>query len=70
MAGTVQAMTATLGFRLAGFPVSTLLVAFSFILDAFIFWTHRKNIARLRKGEEKRFEKLRLLPRLFKRRSE
>ncbi|MCK7488848.1 MAG: hypothetical protein MZU79_00305, partial [Anaerotruncus sp.] len=31
-----------------------------------IVWTHRKNIGRLIRGEENRFEKLRVLPRAFR----
>lgn len=54
-----------LGFRLVGLPVSDVLLIFSFLIGPFIIWTHRKNISRLRRGEENRFEKLRLLPKLF-----
>ncbi len=54
--------------RLAGYPVSDTLLGFSVLLAPLIFWTHRKNIRRLARGEENRFEKLRILPRLFKKR--
>lgn len=40
------------------------LVPVSWLLGAFIAFTHRANIARLRRGEEKRFEKLRLFKKL------
>lgn len=59
---------AALALRLAGNPVSDTLLGFSFLLAPLIFWTHRKNIRRLVRGEENRFEKLRILPRLFKKR--
>lgn len=59
---------AALALRLAGNPVSDTLLGFSFLLAPLIFWTHRKNIRRLIRGEENRFEKLRIIPRLFKKR--
>jgi glycerol-3-phosphate acyltransferase PlsY len=37
-------------------PQSPVLVA-SVVIAAFVFWTHRANIARLRRGEEHRFVK-------------
>jgi glycerol-3-phosphate acyltransferase PlsY len=33
------------------------LFAVSAVVAAFVFWTHRANIARLRRGEEPRFGK-------------
>jgi len=56
---------AALVFRAVGLPVSDVLLGFSFLLAPLIFWTHRKNIGRLLRGEENRFEKLRLLAKLF-----
>ncbi len=50
---------------LLGGAVSPFLVAVSWLLGAFIAYTHRANIARLRRGEEKRFDRLRI----FKKRS-
>jgi glycerol-3-phosphate acyltransferase PlsY len=41
-------LAVTLGFRSPLFVVST-------IIAAFVFWTHRANIGRLRRGEENRF---------------
>ena len=43
-------LAVTLGFRSPLFVVST-------IIAAFVFWTHRANIGRLRRGEENRFGK-------------
>jgi len=37
-------------------PQSPVFIA-SLIIAAFVFWTHRANIARLRRGEEHRFVK-------------
>ncbi|NLJ47620.1 MAG: glycerol-3-phosphate 1-O-acyltransferase PlsY [Treponema sp.] len=51
--------------RAAGLPVSNVLLGFSLVLAPLIFWTHRKNIRRLIRGEENRFEKLRVLRGLF-----
>jgi len=45
------------------FNIETALLIFSLIIPAFIIFTHRSNIARLLKGEEKPFEKLILLRR-------
>jgi acyl phosphate:glycerol-3-phosphate acyltransferase len=42
------------------------LVGFGVFATPFIFFTHRANIGRLLRGEEKRFEKLALLRRLFR----
>ncbi|MBL8967346.1 MAG: glycerol-3-phosphate 1-O-acyltransferase PlsY [Spirochaetaceae bacterium] len=50
---------------LAGLPVSPVLLGFGLLLAPLIAFTHRANIGRLRRGEEKRFENLRL----FKKRS-
>ncbi|HAE22105.1 MAG TPA: acyl-phosphate glycerol 3-phosphate acyltransferase [Spirochaetaceae bacterium] len=52
---------------LLGQGQSPWLVGFGIFASPFIFFTHRANIGRLRRGEEKRFEKLALLPRLFRR---
>lgn len=59
---------AALAFRWAGFPVSNVLLGFSFLLAPLIVWTHRKNIRRLLRGEENRFENLRLMAKLFHKR--
>jgi len=66
MAAALVFPLAVLVFHLTGLHASGVLLAFSFLLGPFIFWTHRKNIARLRRGEENRFENLRVLPRLLK----
>jgi len=44
-------------------PVDRALLIFSIVIPAFIIFTHRSNIGRLLKGEEKPFEKLILLRR-------
>jgi acyl phosphate:glycerol-3-phosphate acyltransferase len=54
---------------LLGAETRFFLVPISWLLGSFIAFTHRSNIARLRRGEEKRFEKLRLLWRRGKRAS-
>lgn len=54
-----------LAFRAAGLPISNVLLSFSFLLAPLIVWTHRKNIGRLIRGEENRFEKLRILRGFF-----
>lgn len=55
------------GLGLVGLPQSPWLLGFAVILAPLIFFTHRANIARLLKGEENRFERLRILGRLFSR---
>ena len=50
---------AVLPFAILGFyrdPQSPVFIA-SVIIAAFVFWTHRANIGRLRRGEEHRFVK-------------
>ena len=43
-------------------------LAFALVIAALIPWTHRANLARLRAGTESRFERVRLIGRLFARR--
>ncbi len=52
---------------LLGQAQSPWLVGFGLFATPFIFFTHRANIGRLLRGQEKRFEKLALLRRLFTR---
>lgn len=52
---------------LAGSGPSVAVLILVWILLPLILFTHRANIARLQKGEEKRFERLRLIGRLFDR---
>ena len=66
LAAAVVFPLAALALRLFGLPVSDVLLGFAFLLAPLIFWTHRKNIVRLVRKEENRFEKLRILPRLFR----
>jgi glycerol-3-phosphate acyltransferase PlsY len=71
LSGVVSAssMTAALILPLAvaagaaGAPPSPWLFVFSLLLAAFVLFTHRANIGRILKGEEKSFEKLRFLRR-------
>ncbi|MEE2876692.1 MAG: glycerol-3-phosphate 1-O-acyltransferase PlsY [Candidatus Neomarinimicrobiota bacterium] len=44
-------------------PVSHLLLFFSLFVPLFVFFTHRENIARLRRGNEKRFDRATLFSR-------
>lgn len=50
-----------------GTPKSAWLLGFAIVATPFIVFTHRTNIGRLVRGEEKRFEKLALLRNLFRR---
>lgn len=54
--------------RAAGAGVGLPLLAAAWLLGPFIAWTHRANLLRLTRGEEKRFEKVRFIGRLFDRR--
>jgi glycerol-3-phosphate acyltransferase PlsY len=49
---------------LFGAEIRFFLVLVSWLLGAFIVFTHRANVGRLFRGEEKRFERLRLFKRL------
>jgi glycerol-3-phosphate acyltransferase PlsY len=53
--------------KLSGTGVGLPLLAAAWVLGPFIAWTHRANLKRLAKGEEKRFERLRVIGRLFDR---
>jgi glycerol-3-phosphate acyltransferase PlsY len=48
---------------LMGKPPSPVLVVFALIIAPLVFYTHRANIRRLRRGEEKGFERLRIFGR-------
>jgi glycerol-3-phosphate acyltransferase PlsY len=65
LAAAVVFPAAALVFRASGLPISDVLLGFAFLLAPLIFWTHRKNLGRLLRGEENRFEKLRILRGLF-----
>lgn len=52
----------------AGAGVGIPLLAAAWLLGPFIAFTHRTNLLRLVRGEEKRFEKVRFIGRLFDRR--
>jgi glycerol-3-phosphate acyltransferase PlsY len=45
----------------AGRPVSAWLLGFTVLLALFVIFTHRANLGRIARGEEKSFEKLRFL---------
>ncbi len=51
---------------IAGVPTSSWLLGFALVATPFIVFTHRTNIGRLIQGDEKRFEKVALLRRLFR----
>lgn len=51
--------------RLAGANVGVPLLVAAGLLGPFIAWTHRTNLRRLAKGEEKSFPKLRVIGRFF-----
>ncbi|HOX17774.1 MAG TPA: glycerol-3-phosphate 1-O-acyltransferase PlsY [Spirochaetales bacterium] len=53
--------------KLAGAGVGIPLLGAAWLLGPFIAWTHRTNLRRLAKGEEKSFPKLRVIGRLFDR---
>lgn len=52
-----------------GRPPSIPLLVFSVIIALFVFFTHRANIRRIIRGEEKRFEKVRFLAHLLNKKS-
>jgi len=53
--------------KLAGAAVGMPLLVAAWLLGPFIAWTHRANLKRLARGEEKSFPKLRVIGRLFDR---
>ena len=55
--------------RASGAAVGLPLLTAAWLLGPFIAWTHRANLARLLRGEEKRFEKVRFIGRIFDRRT-
>ncbi|MBN1519129.1 MAG: glycerol-3-phosphate 1-O-acyltransferase PlsY [Spirochaetales bacterium] len=55
--------------ELSGPAPSGWLIGFACLAAPFIMFTHRSNIGRLARGEEKRFDKLALLGKLFRRRT-
>lgn len=55
----------TLATYLLGWQVSSWLLGFSLVLPPFILWTHRKNIQRLVRGRESRFERIMVLSPLY-----
>ena len=71
---SVASMSAALAFPLSliflglfGIPASPWLLGFALLLAPLIFFTHRSNIGRLLRGEENRFEHLRLWKRFAER---
>jgi glycerol-3-phosphate acyltransferase PlsY len=40
-----------------GEPRATLLVGFAVLASLFVFWTHRENLRRLARGEERRISR-------------
>lgn len=58
-------LPAAVAFGAQGRPPSIPLLVFSVVLALFVLFTHRANIGRIIRGEEKRFEKVRFLARLI-----
>lgn len=69
MAAAASFSAAVLARPLAGVPSSPWLVGFAILALPFVLFTHRANLGRLARGEEKRFERVALLRRLFSRRT-
>jgi len=67
VAAVVFPLTVTVRY-LSGNPVPAFLPPVAWAFGALVVFAHRRNIARLLQGEEKRFERLRILGRLFDRR--
>jgi len=53
LCAAVALVAAVLAFHVAALPSSAPLVAVTVALSGFVFWTHRENLGRLRRGEEK-----------------
>ena len=54
LVAAIALLAAVLGFHARDWPDQWPLVGVTALLCAFVFWTHRENIARLARGEEKR----------------
>ena len=52
-----KGVATALGLLLATLGPRSPLVLVSVVIAMFVFWTHRSNIGRLRRGEEHRFGK-------------
>ena len=61
LATLLAAASLPLVFLWSGGPATAPLVAFAVLMAAFIAWTHRENIARMRAGNENRARRLWLL---------
>jgi glycerol-3-phosphate acyltransferase PlsY len=66
MAAALSLSLSLIAPALLGQGQSPWLLGFGIFATPFIFFTHRANIGRLLRGEEKRFEKLAVFRRLFK----
>jgi len=53
LAGTVVLLVAVVGLHAGDWPLHAPLIVVTALLCAFVFWTHRQNIGRLARGEEK-----------------
>lgn len=53
LAGAVALLVAVTALRAGELDAAWPLVALTALLVAFVFWTHRENLGRLRRGEEK-----------------
>lgn len=53
LAAAVALVAGVVAFHIGEWPASGPLIVVTTLLGAFVFWTHRENITRLRRGEEK-----------------
>jgi glycerol-3-phosphate acyltransferase PlsY len=53
LAGAVALLVAVVALHVRDWPATWPLVSLTALLCAFVFWTHRENIGRLMRGEEK-----------------
>lgn len=60
LASIVTAVLFPLAVLATGTPARSVLFALAVIVAVFVVWTHRANIARLRRGEEHRFRRKRV----------
>lgn len=67
LATICAALTLPFAALLAPLPLRGAFALFGVAAALLVLWTHRGNLARLRAGNEHRFERVRVLPRLLKR---
>jgi glycerol-3-phosphate acyltransferase PlsY len=54
LAAAISLLAGVIWFHVGDWPASGPLIVVTALLAAFVFWTHRENITRLRRGEEER----------------